>query len=409
VVPRKIKIIHVITRFDKGGSAENTFLTAKGLDGKRYDVTLIRGLSFESQLTGSESAAVENNVGELERGGVRVMTVPEIVRRIQPWCDAKALRALIKIFHREKPHIVHTHTSKAGILGRWAAFVAGVPVIVHTPHGHVFWGYFGRLKTRLFIFMEKLSALVTDTLIMLTDSERDDHLRYGIAPPEKFEVIHSGIDVDRFSSMAAPALNIKRELKVPEGNLIVGTVGRLTAIKGPEYLIRAAGEVVRRNPHVTFILMGDGELRETLEATADEIGVRECVRFTGWRDDVAAIMSVMDVFVLPSLNEGMGRVLAEAMAAGKPIVASDVGGIPDLVSDGENGYLVPPGDTGALASRLVHLLGDKDARERMGNVGRKRAGRYSSETMVKHIDDLYTALLLKNRTMKEWGLRKKSD
>ena len=169
---QKIKVAHVITRFDKGGSAENTFLTVRGLDKKKYEVLLIKGLSHESFVGKKEAAAVDENLKEAEKNGVKILTLPSIIRSIAPAQDIKAFFSLISIFKSEKPRIVHTHTSKAGILGRWAAFFAKVPVIVHTPHGHVFWGYFNKCKTSVFVFLERLTARITDRIITLTPNTR---------------------------------------------------------------------------------------------------------------------------------------------------------------------------------------------------------------------------------------------
>ena len=389
----KIKVFHIITRFDKGGSAENTFLTLMGLDKERYDVILIRGLSLESNMTVHESEAIENNLGELEREGIRIITIPELVRRIHPYCDLKALFILIRIFHRERPHIVHTHTSKTGILGRWAAFFAGVPVIIHTPHGHIFWGYFGRLKTMVYILLEKISALITDKLVMLTEQEKRDHLGVHVAPEEKFTVVHSGVNLGHFKNVPVDPFEMKRKLDIPEDSLVVGTAGRLTPVKGPEYLIHAAKEITAARQGVSFVFLGDGELRDQLEAMVEQLGLKENVKFLGWWQDVADVMSVFDIFVLPSLNEGMGRVLIEAMVLGKPVVASSIGGIPDLVIDGENGFLFPVGDIEALVARIKDLLNDSGKRENMGNSGQRLAVKYSSDEMVGKIDILYGQLL----------------
>jgi len=389
----KIKTVHIITRLDKGGSAENTLLTVGGLDKEIYDIILIRGLSIESNMAEDESIAVEKSVRDVEGEGVRVITIPSLVRRIQPFYDLKAFFALIKILRYERPHIVHTHTSKAGILGRWAAFFARVPVIVHTPHGHVFWGYFGRLKTGIFILLEKISALITDRLVVLTEQEKNDHLHFHIAPENKFSVVHSGINLDRFSNTSVDPAAMKKELEIPEGNFVVGTTGRLTHIKGHRYLIEAAGKIISSRPDTTFVFLGDGELLDELKNMASISGIEENIKFLGWRQDVAEVMSIFDVFVLPSLNEGMGRVLVEAMALGKPILASDIGGIPDLVADGENGYLVPVGDVEALTARIREFLDDPWKREEMGNAGKRYAANFSADAMVEKIDRLYRELL----------------
>ena len=389
----KIKVIHIITRLDKGGSAENTLLTVKGLDREIYDVILIRGLSIESNMAEDEVRVVGKSVREAEGKGVRVITIPSLVRRIQPFYDLKAFFALIKILLYERPHIVHTHTSKAGILGRGAAFFARVPIIVHTPHGHVFWGYFGRLKTGIFILLEKISALITDRLVVLTEQEKNDHLHFHIAPENKFSEVHSGINLDRFSDTSVDPAAMKKKLTIPEGNLVVGTTGRLTHIKGHRYLIEAAGKIVSSKPDTTFVFLGDGELLDELKNMASISSIEENIKFLGWRQDVAEVMSTFDVFVLPSLNEGMGRVLVEAMALGKPIVASDIGGIPNLVVNGENGYLVPVGDVETLAVKIITLLDDPGKREKMGNAGQRYADKYSLEEMMKKIERLYRELL----------------
>ncbi len=388
----KLKVIHVITRLDKGGSAENTLLTVRGLNREIYDVILIRGLSIESNMVEDEVRAVEESVREAERKDVRVSTVPSLLRRISPFYDLKAFFALIKILRQERPDIVHTHTSKAGILGRWAAFFARVPIIIHTPHGHVFWGYFGRCKVLFCIILERLTACITDKIIALTDQEKKDHLHFRIASEDKFSVLHSGINLDKFFNTSVDSAGMKRELGIPEDNLVVGTAGRLTPIKGQKYLIEAARKIVDIRPDTTFVFLGDGELLNELKNIASKLGIEENVRFPGWRPDVAEVMSAFDIFVLPSLNEGMGRVLVEAMAMGKPIVASDVGGIPDLVIHGKNGYLVPVGDVETLAARIKELLDDSGKREEMGNTGRRYAAGYSSEAMVKKIDQLYREL-----------------
>jgi len=392
-VLKRIKAIHIIARLDKGGSAENTLLTVMGLDREIYDVFLVKGLSVESNMADDETRAVEEMVREAEREGIRIITVPGLVRRIHLFYDLKAFFALIKILRYEHPDIVHTHTSKAGIMGRWAAFLTGIPVIIHTPHGHVFWGYFGRCKTLFYIILEKLTACITDKIIALTEQEKKDHLHFLIASEDKFSVVHSGINLDRFSNLSVDPAVMKRELEIPEGNLVVGTAGRLTPVKGQRYLIEAARKIVDVKPDTTFVFLGDGELLNELKNMAFRLGIRENVKFLGWRPDVAEVMSTFDIFVLPSLNEGMGRVLVEAMAMGKPIVASDVGGIADLVVDGKNGFLVPAADVEIMVVRINDLLESAEKRKKMGENGKSRAANYSSNLMVKNIDQLYRAML----------------
>jgi glycosyltransferase involved in cell wall biosynthesis len=392
MIPKKIKVIHVITRFDKGGSAENTFLTLRGLERSKYDLVLVKGPSEESQMGDREQEAVSANLTEAESAGVRIITVCELVRNLSPGRDLKVFLSLYRIFRAEKPHIVHTHTSKAGILGRWAALLARVPVILHTSHGHVFWGYFGPMQTGLFIVLEKITALFTDCIIALTDQERADHLRFHIAPGKKFTTIHSGADLSLFNAALYDRSKMKTELHIPPDDLVVGTVGRLTPVKGQIHLLEAAAKVLAVRPDTTFVFLGDGELQPELRKRAAEMGVADRVHFPGWRLDAAAVMSVFDVFALPSLNEGMGRVLVEAMALSKPIIASRIGGITDLVVHGKNGLLVPPRDAGAIAEAILLLLGDEPRRKVMRGEGRRMVEGYSAELMVEKINALYEQL-----------------
>jgi glycosyltransferase involved in cell wall biosynthesis len=389
----RIKVIHVITRFDKGGAAENTFLTVKGLEAIGYEVILIRGLSYESNMGPAETKAVEKCLEDADRSGVKILTLPELVRRIYPLDDLKTLYKLITIFSEERPHIVHTHTSKAGFLGRWAARLAGVHVIIHTPHGHVFWGYFNKWKTKAYIFLERLTATITDRIVTLTGQEKRDHLRYHIAHENKFTVIHSGVDLSRFSDSQVDPDAVKKRLEIPKGTFVVGTVGRLTHIKGHKYLIEAARKILLTRPDMTFIFLGDGELINDLKAQAASLGIYDKVKFLGWREDVAEVMATFDLFVLPSLNEGMGKVLVEAMAMGKPIIASKVGGVSDLVKNEENGLLVPPEDAEAIARSISILHSDPMKRKAMGEKGKAIAVEYGADSMVQKINRLYRKLV----------------
>ena len=385
----KTKVIHVITRFDKGGSSENTFLTVKGLNRNKYDVILIRGLAEESRMGREEAAAAARNMEQVENAGIRVITIPELVRSIAVVNDIKALFALLRIFKYEKPQLVHTHTSKAGILGRWAAFFAKTGTIIHTPHGHVFWGYFGRLKTCLFILLEKLTSSITDKIITLTEQEKQDHLHFRIAPKDKFTVIHSGVDLTAFAGLPIDtSAAVREELKIPPEALVVGTTGRLTPVKGHRYLLEAAAVISHKKPGIFFVFLGDGELADEIAEKASLLGIKNAT-FLGWRPDVPEVMSTFDIFVLPSLNEGMGKVLVEAMALGIPIIASNVGGIPDLVKHGVNGLLVPPADAVKLAGGIEELVHDPVKRKKLGERGRLIAVAYSAEAMVQKIELLY--------------------
>jgi glycosyltransferase involved in cell wall biosynthesis len=392
---KKIKILHIITRFDKGGSAENTLLTVIGLDKERYDVTMAYGSSTESLMSESEARANRNDQERVRSGGVKLILIPELVRSISPLKDLKAFLRIFLLIKREKYTIVHTHTSKAGILGRWAALFAGVPIIIHTPHGHAFIGYFGRFMTSLFILIERITAIFTDTIITLTDRCKEEHVEFKIAKAERFRTIHSGVEMERFLNLHIDREKKKRSLGITDGYPVIGTVGRFISIKGHKYLIDAIKIVSERIPDVRFIFVGEGPLRPELIKQAESLGVIDKILFLGWREEIPEIISIIDLFVLTSLYEGMGKVFIEAMIMGKPVIATRVGGIPDIVRDGEDGILIPPKESKRLAEAIITLLEDKDKREKMGRSGKMHASLYSDKAMVAKIDTLYNKWILK--------------
>jgi glycosyltransferase involved in cell wall biosynthesis len=387
------KIIHIITRLDMGGSAQNTLLTCIGLAREGYRVILIHGLSIESRITREESLSVEDMVQMARNQGVEIVPLPHLVRRLDPLKDFLAWANLLRLLAAENPDIVHTHTSKAGILGRIAAWTARIPCIIHTPHGHVFYGHFGHLTSRSFLAVERLVAFITHKVVALTEAERDDYIACGLCRPEKIAVIHSGVDVGHYMKAEVDIRNKKSSLGLNPGFLVVGTVGWLLPIKGPMILLEAMQDVWKGHPEVDLIFVGKGELEGQLRAEAHRIGGGDRVKFLGWRSDIPEIMRLLDIFVLPSLNEGMGRVVVEAMAAGRPVVASGVGGILDLVKHRQNGLLVEPGNVYDLSFAIKELLADKELRYEMGLKGRTMARNFGVEKMLEKINELYYSLL----------------
>ena len=382
-----------------GGSAQNTLLTALNHDPQRYSVCLIKGSSHESAMTEAETQIVKDRLAEALKHGIELIDLPSLVRRISPLNDIQSFVSIFRILLTSKPDIVHTHTSKAGILGRLAAWMARVPIIIHTPHGHVFYGHFGRSLSRIFLQMEKLLGRITHHQIALTPEEYNDYLSLRVSKLSNTTVIHSGVDLHRFSNGAQQRTKKRKELRIPADSLVIGYVGWLIPIKGVTYLVSAVAKVTEKYPKSLLVLVGKGDDKGEEEVKLKEqvknLGLADKVRFLGWRPDVDEIMGCFDIFVLPSLNEGMGRVLVEAMAAGLPIVASRVGGIPDLVKDGKNGLLVPPEDASALETAISDLLADKMKRKRMAEAGKKMCRQYSAEAMVEQIDNLYTELVEK--------------
>jgi glycosyltransferase involved in cell wall biosynthesis len=386
------KILHIITRLDMGGSAQNTLLTCKELSGK-YEIILVHGLSCESGMSDLEKKIVKDGVEKAKKNGVKVIALQSMVRSIRPIKDFKALLSLVWLIFKEKPDIVHTHSSKAGILGRLAAKIARVPNIIHTPHGHVFYGHFGAFASKIFLWVEKLFSRFTDRMVALTDGEKNDYENLSVCPSEKLLKIHSGVDVKQFMQSNGNMVEKRRSLGLDQNGNVVGFVGWLLPIKGPEYLLKAMQYIWQEYPETSLVFVGKGDLDLDLRAQALQVSANGRVKFLGWREDIDEIMPVFDMLVLPSLNEGMGRVLVEAMAAGKPVVASRVGGIPDLVQHGETGYLVPPADEKALADSIKKLLDDPGKAWEMGQQGKERCQQFSLEAMIEKLDDLYSDLI----------------
>ena len=386
------KVLHIITRLDMGGSAQNTLLSCKELCGK-YEILLVHGLSHESGMSDLEKQIVEDGVGQAQKNGVKVIALPTLVRSIRPIKDFRALLSIIWLLSKEKPDIVHTHSSKGGILGRLAAKIAGVPNIIHTPHGHVFYGHFGTIASKIFLWAEKIFSRFTDRMVALTDGEKDDYINLSVCPPEKLFKIHSGVDVKKFMHANGNRVEKRRALGLDQNEAVIGFVGWLLPIKGPDYLLKAMDYVWQGHPEASLVLVGKGGMDVDLRAEALKKNANGKVKFLGWREDVDEIMPLFDMLVLPSLNEGMGRVLVEAMAAGKPVVASRVGGIPDLVRHAETGYLVPPADEKALADGIKKLLDDPERAKQMGLRGREHCRQFSIEAMIDKLDKLYIELI----------------
>ena len=383
------KVVHVITRLDMGGSAQNTLETCLGIDPARFAVSLLHGLAEESQMTEAESVAVRAGIDRARARGVRVVPIPALVRRIDLIKDVQALLAITHFLRREKPDIVHTHTSKAGLLGRLAARLAGVNTIVHTPHGHVFYGHFGPAAARLFLVLEKLAARITHRLIALTEQERSDYEHLKVAPAGKLMIAHSGVRIDRFQNGCRPSDRRNALPELPEDAFVIGYVGWLVPVKGVATLVEAMGEVARYCPRARLVLVGKGSLENQIRMRTRRLGIEDRVVFLGWRSDIEQILPGFDLFVLPSLNEGTPLAVIEAMAAARPIVASDTGGIPDLAGDGVNGILVPPADAKALAEGILHLIRHPKQARRMGLQGRQIARAFSVEAMVQRIEKCY--------------------
>jgi glycosyltransferase involved in cell wall biosynthesis len=302
------------------------------------------------------------------------------------------------LIRRERPEILHTHTAKAGTVGRVAALLAGrarPPIVVHTFHGHVLRGYFGPVRSRFFRLLERWLARHTTTLIAVSPQVRDDLVALGVAAPAKFTVVRLGIELDeRVSAEANGREETRRYLGIPPDRFAVGWVGRMTAVKRTDDVLDGFKRLRARGVDATLCLVGDGPDRAGLERRAHELGIIKDTLFLGYQEDVGPLYAAFDALVLPSGNEGTPVSVIEALAAGTPVVATRVGGVPDIVRDGEDGFLVEPGESEAFAERLAELARDAALRERLGAAGRARVlPRYAVERLVDDIDRLYRALL----------------
>jgi glycosyltransferase involved in cell wall biosynthesis len=384
---RPVRVVRVIARLNIGGPALHATLLTDGLDPARFETFLVAG---------KEEPAEGNYLALHGRACERLRVLPSLSREIRGLPDLLALGALTRLFRSLRPDVVHTHTAKAGTVGRLAARLAGVPVVVHTYHGHVFHGYFSPAKTRVFLAIERGLARRTDHLLTVSDTVRHELLDLGVGRPEQLTVMPLGLDLRPFRQARPGAL--RAELGVGPAVPLVGIVARLVAIKAHEVFLAAAAAVARQMPSSLFVVVGDGDRRGELEGLARQLGVAERTRFLGWRRDLDRIYADLDVVALCSRNEGSPVSLIEAMAAARPVVATRVGGVADLVEDGVAGCLVPPGDADALAAAIAALLGDRERAQAMGEAGRKRVDpAFGAERLVADVERLYTDLVERAR------------
>ena len=372
-----------------GGPALHVAYLTEGLRKRGYETTLVAG----SLARGEDSMAFV-----ADERGVDVVRIDELGREISPVRDLIATLRLARLIRRERPDILHTHTAKAGTVGRVAARLAGrrrPPIVVHTFHGHVLRGYFGRARSLLFRFLERWLATHTTALIAVSPQVRDDLVALGIAPRERFVVIRLGIELDeRVAAEQNGRLESRRYLGIPEGRFAVGWIGRMTAVKRTDDVLVAFKRVRDSGVDACLCMVGDGPDRPQLEQRAHELGVVRDTLFLGYQEDVAQFYAAFDALVLPSSNEGTPVSAIEALAAGRPVVATRVGGVPDVVREGEDGFLVESGDTDELADRLVRLARDPRLRAQMGKRGRERVlPRYAVARLVEDVDRLYRELL----------------
>jgi glycosyltransferase involved in cell wall biosynthesis len=389
-VPR-VRVLRIIARLNVGGPAHHVSILSGRLDPRRYDTLLLAGSLGPGE--GSFDALAL-------RHGARVRYVDGLGPELAPAADARALRGLMRAMRTFRPQIVHTHTAKAGVLGRVAARLAlgPRPIVVHTYHGHVLSGYFGSAKSAAFRSVERALAGITDQLVGVSQATVDELVGFGIAPRRRFVTIPIGLDLDAFlSSERADGAEFREEVGAGPDDVLALYVGRLAPIKRVDVLLDAVAAARRDGARVRLAIVGDGELRAQLEARSEALGLTDAVVFCGFRTQLAPIVAAADVAVLSSDNEGTPVALIEAAAGARPAVSTRVGGVSDIVRP-QSGVLVAAGDATAFGRELAALAADRELRERMGAAARAHVERrFRADRLVRDIDALYGDLLARRR------------
>ena len=383
---KKFNVMHIITKLELGGAQQNTLDTVRYLDRNKYNLYLI---------SGTEGILVED---AKKIKDAKVILMPELRHEISPFYDILCLFKLIKLFRKEKIDIVHTHSSKAGILGRFAGKLGCVPIIIHTIHGFSFNDFQNFIVKNFYILFEKIAAAFTDSLVAVTKKDIEKGLNAGVGIKDKYTVIRSGIDIGKFKNTKVDPIKKKEELNIKNTSWsIVGMIACFKPQKSPLDFIKAADIVIREFPETYFLLVGDGELKSDIEELVKKLNLSENIIFAGWRDDINEVIRIFDIFVLTSLWEGLPRSIIQAFAANIPVVATKVDGSSEIIEDGINGYLTTPGYYEETAEKIKTLLKDKELAKKIAKNGFDKLNNFADEFdykgMVKNIDSLYTKLL----------------
>jgi glycosyltransferase involved in cell wall biosynthesis len=382
------RVLRVITRLNVGGPATHVTLANRGLEDRGWETLLVFG-------------RVEPDEAEIDTAAISTPTlrVPALARPIRPLADVRAAAGIARAIRHFRPHVVHTHLAKAGQLGRGMALLTSSAVRVHTFHGTVFGGYFGDAASRAIVGAERLLGARTQAIVALSDRQRRELLEARIAPAERIHIVPLGLDLERFaparSTIARAAA--RRRLAIPDDAVVIAAIGRLVRIKRLDRLVDAFAIVAPAVPSSRLYLVGDGAERASLEARVAAAGIGDRVVFAGWSAATPDWYAAADVVALTSDREGTPLALIEAAAAGRPVVATDVGGVADVVSDGSTGFVVAADDGSALAARLIALALDPDLRARLGRDAPIHASGFAADRLVTDLDRLYRELLRDRR------------
>ncbi len=383
---RKMKICHVITRMIVGGAQENTLLTIKGHIEKGHEVVLVTGFS-----PGREGELLKN----VEMPPFNIVEIPEMVREVSPVKDLKALRKLREYFKKEKFDVVHTHSSKAGIIGRIAARQAGVPVVVHTVHGQAFHAYEKPWKKLLYITAERIAAKYCDKIYAVAQAMIDQCVDAKVAPREKYMVVYSGMDTAAFAN-AGRNMELRQKLGIPENAKVIVTVARLFPMKGYEEMLPAAARLVKEFPDLHFLPVGDGPMYDELQKQIADLGLSGNFHFAGLvpPHEVCDYIAQADLLWHLSLHEGLPRAVVQALAVGIPAIGYKLDGTPEVVLNGKTGYVTAPQDVDAVVARSRELLNDAALRAEMGKNGKDLViERFAWRRMADILEEEFLKLL----------------
>ena len=372
----KIKILHVITHLPIGGAQDNTLYTVELLDKEKYDISLCCNLD-------GELVERAENIR-----GIKIFDIPFLCREVNPYKDIKAFILLYKLFKKENYTIIHTHSSKAGLLGRFAAMLNKTPVIIHTIHGFAFNDFMNVFKKSFFINVEKLLAKWTNVLITVSNLNKKKIIDLNIAKETKLKNIYSGIDLKLFTNKNN--IEFRKELNLKSHHILLGSVGRLSFQKDPITMINAFDIVAKRFSNAHLVLVGDGELRSIIVDRIDQLHLNDRVHLTGNKNNPWKIYHSLDLFIMSSIYEGLGRSITEALSCGVPVVCTSVEGVPEIVRDNKTGILVPPKDASALAEGVIKSLSNMEVAKKMASKGHKFVNdNFDVNKMVGDIDALY--------------------
>lgn len=382
-----MRAIHVITRLIVGGAQENTLASVLGLQQKP---------GWEVQLISGPSAGPEGSLEYVLANSPQTLTtLPQLVRPVHPWKDVMALDRLGRIFRLRKPEIVHTHSGKAGFLGRLAAAKAGVPIIIHTIHGPSFGPFQGRAANTVFRAAERFAGRVTTHFVSVAEAMTRQYLAAGIGRPAQFTKIYSGFNLQPYLT-ATHDPRVRARLGIGPEDIVIGKIARLFKLKGHDDLFAVAPAVIQKCPQARFLLVGDGEWRERFTRQSRAAGLEKHFVFTGLVPpaQIPELIGAMNIVVHLSLREGLPRALPQALAAGRPVVAYDCDGAKEVCLENETGFLLPPRDLSGLTARLAQLAEDAQLRERLGKQGRQLVkDKFSSERMIDELHRLYQRLV----------------